>query len=192
MVKQQNNQPFIGVSTVTMKHLVKLGEALFNLVKRGFPFPRFWARFARKPHPRSLSRRCRCHLPTENPSVRIAGAIGTSVQDRIGNTEATSSSSSIEPLQTHKMAYNYIWFTWFPTWSLGNFQFAPGEGCGVELRQKLPPLTACFTIITAKPGTNRTFQFVKVFLRLDETIHTAKSQNRTQEKFTRHDFGWPR
>lgn len=40
MVKQQNNQPFIGVSTVIMLHLVKLGEALFNLVKRGFPFPK--------------------------------------------------------------------------------------------------------------------------------------------------------
>lgn len=162
---------------------MKLGEALFNLVKRGFPFPRFWAQFARKPHPRSLSRRCRCRLRTENPSISITS-------NRYECARSYREYGSIILILKYRASsnpQNGISFTWFPK-KFGNFQFAPGEGCGVELRQQLPPLTACFTLVTAKPGTNRTFQFVKFFWDwLDETIHRAKSQNRTQEKLTRHD-----
>lgn len=159
MVKQQNNQPFIGVSHCHNEALVKLGEALFNLVKRGFPFPKVLSSVCSEAPPK-VSFTTMSMSPADRKS--ICPHRGRNRYECARSYREYGSSI----LRASSNPQNGIWFTWFPTWSLGNFQFAPGEGCGVELRQKLPPLTACFTIITAKPGTNRTFQFVKVLLRL--------------------------
>lgn len=169
-----------------MKHWWNWVRRCLIWSKEASPFPRFWARFARKPHPRSLSRRCRCHLPTENPSVRIAGAIGTSVQDRIGNTEAASS----EPLQTHKMAYDSH-DSQLEVW--GTFNLHLGKVVELSWGRNYPHWLLASLSSQQNPGPIALSNLWKSFWDwLDETIHTAKSQNRTQEKFTRHDFGWPR